>query len=100
MVSAFTKLSKVLRTESSPLRHEFNAAAEEIFGYTRDEAIGAPMEELIIPDHLRAAHNAGMKRHQETGERRVIGKGRIKIEAKRKSGQVFPVELSIASAES
>jgi PAS domain S-box-containing protein len=79
---------------------EFNGAAEEIFGYARAEAIGARMEELIIPDHLRAAHNAGMKRHNETGERRVVGKGRIKIEAKRKSGEVFPVELSIASAES
>jgi PAS domain S-box-containing protein len=79
---------------------EFNGAAEEIFGHPREEAIGARMEELIIPDHLRAAHAAGMKRHQETGERRVIGKGRIKIQAKRKSGEVFPVELSIASAAS
>jgi PAS domain S-box-containing protein len=79
---------------------EFNGAAEEIFGYARAEAVGARMEELIIPDNHRAAHSAGMKRHAETGERRVIGKGRIKIEAKRKSGEVFPVELSIAAAES
>jgi PAS domain S-box-containing protein len=95
-----TSLDAVLVVSREGRLLEFNGAAEEIFGYTRAEAIGARMEELIIPDHLRAAHGAGMKRHNETGERRVIGKGRIKIEAKRKSGEVFPVELSIASAES
>jgi len=95
-----TSLDAVLVVSRDGRLLEFNGAAEEIFGYARKEAIGAQMEELIIPDHLRAAHAAGMKRHEETGERRVIGKGRIKIQAKRKSGQVFPVELSIASAES
>jgi PAS domain S-box-containing protein len=95
-----TSLDAVLVVSQDGRVLEFNGAAEEIFGYARDEAIGAPMEELIIPDHLRAAHAAGMKRHQDTGERRVIGGGRIKIEAKRKSGEVFPVELSIESAES
>jgi PAS domain S-box-containing protein len=95
-----TSLDAVLVVSREGRVLEFNAAAEEIFGYTQAEAIGAPMEELVIPDHLRAAHAAGMKHHQETGERRVIGKGRIKTEAKRKSGEVFPAELSIASAES
>ena len=95
-----TSLDAVLVVSRDGRVLEFNEAAEEIFGYPRAEAIGAEMEDLIIPDHLRAAHAAGMKRHNETGERRVIGKGRIKIEAKRKSGEVFPVELSIASAES
>jgi PAS domain S-box-containing protein len=95
-----TSLDAVLVVSREGRVLEFNGAAEEIFGYTRAEAIGAQMEELIIPDHLRAAHAAGMKRHNDTGERRVIGKGRIKIQAKRKSGEVFPVELSIDSAKS
>jgi PAS domain S-box-containing protein len=95
-----TSLDAVLVVSREGRVLEFNGAAEEIFGYTRAEALGAQMEELIIPDHHRAAHAAGMKRHNETSERRVIGKGRIKIEAKRKSGEVFPVELSIDSAES
>ena len=95
-----TSLDAVLVVSREGRVLEFNGAAEEIFGYSREEARGQMMDGLIIPDHLRAAHVAGMKRHQETGERRVVGKGRIKIEAKRKSGEVFPVELSIASAES
>jgi signal transduction histidine kinase len=58
------------------------------------------MEDLIIPDHLKAAHEAGMNRYLSTGERRVIGKGRVQLEARRKDGSLFPVELSISSAES
>jgi PAS domain S-box-containing protein len=76
---------------------EFNGAAEEIFGYGRAEAVGAKMEDLIIPDHLKAAHEAGMNRYLTTGERRVIGKGRVQLEARRKDGSLFPVELSISS---
>ena len=79
---------------------DFNGAAETVFGYSRDEAIGARMEDLIIPDHFKAAHEAGMTRYLETGEKHVIGKGRVKLEARRKSGEVFPVELSISTARS
>jgi PAS domain S-box-containing protein len=95
-----TSLDAVLLVGRDGRILEFNGAAENVFGYTRAEAIGAPMAEMIVPDHFRAAHNAGMKRYEETGERHVIGKGRIKIEARRKSGEVFPVELSIATAQS
>ena len=79
---------------------DFNGAAEGIFGYTRNEAIGADMANLIVPDHMRDAHNAGMEHYRATGEKRVVGSGLLKLEAKRKDGTVFPVELSINSAES
>jgi PAS domain S-box-containing protein len=94
-----TALDAVLVVSREGRVLEYNGAASGIFGYTREEALGASMEELIVPDHLRAAHAAGMARHRQTGERRVIGRGRVKLEAKRKSGEVFPVELSIAAAE-
>jgi PAS domain S-box-containing protein len=95
-----TSLDAVLVVDRDGRVVEFNGAAEEIFGYTRDEAVGAKMEALIIPDHLKAAHEAGMNRYLSTGERRVIGKGRVQLEARRKDGSVFPVELSISSADS
>ena len=79
---------------------DYNGAAEGIFGYTRDEAIGADMASLIVPDHMRDAHNAGMERYRQTGEKHVVGSGLLKLEAKRKDGSVFPVELSINSARS
>ncbi len=79
---------------------DYNGAAEGIFGYSRDEAIGAKMEDLIVPDHLKEAHHGGMDRYARTGEKHVIGKGRVQLEARHKDGRVFPVELSIASSES
>ncbi|ROU04327.1 PAS domain-containing hybrid sensor histidine kinase/response regulator [Histidinibacterium lentulum] len=95
-----TSLDAVVVVDATGRILEFNAAAETIFGYSRAEAVGAKMEDLIVPDHHRTAHLAGMERYHRTGERRVVGKGRIQIEARRKSGEIFPVELSISTAAS
>lgn len=78
---------------------EFNGSAETVFGYTRDEALGQDMAALIVPEHLREMHQKGMRRYLETGDTRVIGAGRVRLEALRKSGEIFPVELSISLAE-
>ncbi len=77
---------------------EYNGAAERIFGFSRNEAIGRDMADLIIPDHLKKAHAMGMQRYRETRERHVVGKGLIRLEALRKDGTVFPVEMSLSSA--
>jgi PAS domain S-box-containing protein len=95
-----TSLDAVLVVARDGRVIEFNGAAEEIFGYSRDEAIGAMMEDLIIPEHLLQAHQAGMNRYLTTGEKHVIGKGRVQLEACRKNGEIFPVELSISTADS
>lgn len=73
---------------------EFNPAAERMFGYTREEAIGQPLAELIVPERHRQAHLAGMRRFRETGETRMIDR-RVEIEAMRADGTTFAVELSI-----
>lgn len=77
-----------------------NGAAERIFGYSREEAIGASMAEMIIPAHLREAHLIGMDKYLKTGQKRLVGKGLSHLEAKDKAGRVFPVELSLETAES
>lgn len=77
---------------------EFNAAAEQIFGYKADDAIGCNLGALIVPDKHLEAHEAGMKRMREHGEKRVVGKGRIQLEAKRSNGELFPVEFAVQSA--
>jgi PAS domain S-box-containing protein len=78
---------------------EFNPAAERIFGHARADVLGREMGDLIVPAKFRAAHDAGMDRYRRTGEKKVIGKGRVKLEAMRANGEVFPVELAIQSAE-
>jgi PAS domain S-box-containing protein len=73
---------------------EFNAAAERTFGYTKAEAVGRALADLIIPPRLRAAHNAGLARYLATGEGPVLGK-LIEITAVRSDGSEIPVELAI-----
>jgi PAS domain S-box-containing protein len=76
---------------------EFNPAAVRTFGWSRAEAIGQKMDELIVPEFHRAAHRAGMARYLSSGEAHVLGR-RIEMEALRRDGTVFPVELSITEA--
>lgn len=73
---------------------EWNPQAETIFGYSRDEAVGRALAELIIPVRLREAHAKGMQRYLSTGEHQILGR-RIEIEALRKNGSEFPVELTV-----
>ncbi|MFM7333698.1 MAG: PAS domain S-box protein, partial [Tabrizicola sp.] len=93
-----TSLDGIIATDAHGRVIEYNGAAERVFGYTRAEAIGQDMADIIVPDHLRAAHTAGMTRYRQTKERHVLGKGLVRLEALRKDGTVFPVELSLSSA--
>jgi PAS domain S-box-containing protein len=72
----------------------WNLAAEAIFGYTAEEAIGADMAELIVPESLRAAHRSGLARFLET-EVPVALDRRLELAGRRKDGTEFPVELTI-----
>jgi two-component system NtrC family sensor kinase len=77
---------------------EFNPAAEHCFGYSREEALGRPIAEIIIPGHLRGAHSAGFARYLAGGKPRVLGR-RVEVEAMRKDGSTFPVELAITEVK-
>ncbi len=77
----------------------FNAAAETIFGHMAEDVLGKSLGPLIVPEHMLDAHEAGMERMRQGGEKRVVGKGRVKLEAKHSDGSIFPVELAIQTAE-
>jgi len=94
-----TSLDAVLVTDRAGIVRDVNGAAEQVFGYSRQEAVGRPMAELIVPPHLRVAHENGMRRYRETGKRKVLGRGRVEMEAMRRGGEVFPVELSLDTTE-
>ncbi|HEV2602427.1 MAG TPA: PAS domain S-box protein [Microvirga sp.] len=73
---------------------EFNPAAEATFGLQREDVLGQPIGDLIVPPHLRQAHADGFKRYIASGKGSVIGR-RIEIEGMRSDGSIFPVELAI-----
>src|SRR5216684_4391231 len=77
----------------------WNKRAEEIFGWTRSEAVGRRMSETIIPMQYRSSHEGGLRHFFETGQGRVLNQ-RIEITALRRDGGEFPVELTITPLKS
>jgi protein-histidine pros-kinase len=73
----------------------WNKGAEEIFGYSEEEILGSRLE-VLMPESYRDAHRADFERFLVTGRSEIIGKTR-KLEGLRKTGGVFPIELSLAS---
>jgi PAS domain S-box-containing protein len=73
---------------------EFNPAAEATFGYSREEALGGELAELIVPPELRDAHRGAIARHLATGEARILGR-RLELTGLRRDGSRFPLELTV-----
>lgn len=77
----------------------WNAVAEDVFGWTADQAIDRTLSQLIIPTDHRPAHEDGLARLAAGGAPRVLDR-LIEITALRADGSEFPVELSITHAQS
>ena len=90
-----TALDAVVAVDHSGMVIAFNKHAEKLFGHSKAAAIGQPMDELIIPERYRAAHNAGMQRYTDTGKRKLIG-GTVEIEAMHADGHEILVELGLS----
>ena len=93
-----TSLDGIVAVDTDGRVVEYNGAAVRILGYEREEVIGRTLDDLIIPDRYRKGHSEGMKRYRDTGERRLLGKGLVRLEAKRKDGTIFPIEMSLSTA--
>ena len=76
----------------------FSTAAERLFGYAEQEAIGKNVSELM-PRPDRERHDGYLARYRSTGERHIIGIGRI-VTGKRRDGTTFPMHLSIGEMQS
>jgi PAS domain S-box-containing protein len=76
----------------------WNPAAEKMFQYSEEEAVGQPMHQLITPPHYRDDAARGFARFQESGSGPLIGKV-TEISALRKDGGEFPIELSLSAAK-
>lgn len=75
----------------------FSAAAERLFGYTEPEIVGTNVSRLM-PSPDREAHDGYIQRYLATGERRIIGVGRV-VTGMRRDGTTFPMELSVGEAK-
>jgi PAS domain S-box-containing protein len=99
-VSAYFEaaLDCVVMADASGRVVEFNPAAERTFGYSRDEALGRTMAELIVPPSLRERHSTAFARFIETGHGTMLGR-RLELTGMRADGSEFPVELALSQVE-
>jgi len=91
-----TSLDGVIQMNASGMITMWNGQAEEIFGWTAQQALHHPLSETIIPLKHREGHTRGLKHLLATGEGPIMNK-RIEIEALHSNGHEFMVELAITS---
>ena len=76
----------------------FSSAAERLFGYDAKEAIGHNVK-MLMPSPYCESHDTYLDRYLTTGERRIIGIGRVVV-GQRKDGSTFPMELAVGEMQS
>jgi two-component system sensor kinase FixL len=76
----------------------FSAAAERLFGYRAADMLGKNVK-LLMPSPYREGHDGYLERYLRTGEKRIIGVGRVVV-GEREDGSTFPMELSVGEMRS
>jgi two-component system sensor kinase FixL len=80
------------------IMQSFSAAAERLFGHTAAEALGRNVS-VLMPSPYRENHDGFLERYLRTGEKRIIGIGRVVV-GERKDGSTFPMELAVGEMRS
>jgi two-component system, LuxR family, sensor kinase FixL len=80
------------------IMQSFSSAAERLFGFGSFEVIGKNIK-ILMPSPYRENHDGYIERYLRTGERRIIGIGRVVV-GERKDGSTFPMELAVGEMRS
>ena len=91
-----TSPSAVITADERCVITGWNRKAEEIFGWSHDEAVGRTLTGTIVPRRYREAHQRGLARYIETGDGAMLGKT-VELAALHRDGHEFPVEVSISA---
>ena len=91
-----TAADAIICLKSPDTIYLWNKKAEDMFGYSADEAISKPLHELIVPEIYREKAYAGLREFYQTGRGAVVGKT-LELTALRKDGTEFPIELSVSA---
>jgi PAS domain S-box-containing protein len=92
-----TAVDAIITIDEQGVMERLNPAAQRLFGYSEAEAAGRNVS-MLMPQPHRALHDGYLAHYRETGEQRIIGKGR-EVEGLRKDGSVFPMELSVVEMQ-
>ena len=84
--------------DEAGVMQSFSSAAERLFGHSASEAIGQNVK-ILMPSPYRENHDGFMQRYLTTGQRRIIGIGRVVV-GERKDGSTFPMELAVGEMQS
>jgi PAS domain S-box-containing protein len=90
-----SSLDAVIAIDAAGVVTDWNPAAELLFGWAADAAVGQDLASLIIPEEHRGAHRRGMERLLGGGEARLVGR-RVEVPALRRDGSTVEVELTLA----
>lgn len=93
-----TALDCIISIDSEGRVIDFNPAAEEVFGYCRDQVIGRPLDKLIVPEGLRERHRTAILSFDPAAPSSLMGR-RIEMPAIRSDGTPIEVELAITPVQ-
>ncbi len=88
-----TAVDAIITIDERGIMERLNPAAQALFGYSEAEAAGQNVS-ILMPAPHRAAHDGYLEHYLDTGEKKIIGKGR-EVEGLRRDGTLFPMDLTV-----
>ena len=93
-----TALDAVVTTDARGRVTDWNGRAQAMFGWSKAQALGQPVEDLILPERHRQAHRNGLARFLATGEERMMSR-HVEMTAMRRDSAEFPVDMSLSALQ-